>query len=49
LDQFPAARAAFTQDFGSLEIEIREFTATHGKYVDIVNLEQQRPALFQPA
>ena len=49
LDRFPAARAAFTQDFGSLEVEIREFTATHGKHVDIVNLEHRWPALFDPA
>jgi hypothetical protein len=46
LDRFPAARAVWAEHFGSLEVEIREFTATGGNYVEIVDLEHRWPALF---
>jgi hypothetical protein len=39
LDRFPATRAAFVQSFGSLEIEIREFTGERAGNVEIVDLE----------
>jgi hypothetical protein len=44
LDRFPAARTAYARSFGSLGVEIREFTAERGGNVEIVDLQQRWPA-----
>ena len=49
LERFPAVRAAFAQNFGSLDVEVRKFTSAQADRVDLVDLEQRWPALFAPA
>lgn len=46
LNRFPAAQSEFMQHFGSTEVEVCAFTSSFGRDVEIVDLAQRWPAIF---